>query len=32
MMQLICTKTCTTAADCPNPPTAGQCNNNGYCK
>jgi hypothetical protein len=35
MMQMICTKTCTAATattDCPNPPTDGQCNNNGYCK
>jgi hypothetical protein len=35
MMVLSCTKTCTVAtetADCPNPPTSGTCNNNGYCK
>jgi hypothetical protein len=32
MMQMICTKTCTTAADCPDPPTDGTCNGNGYCK
>jgi hypothetical protein len=31
---MICTKTCTkptAATDCPNPPTTGACNTNGYC-
>jgi hypothetical protein len=28
----ICTKTCTTNADCPDPPTSGVCNSDGYCK
>jgi len=28
----ICTKQCSGAADCPNPPTSGTCNNMGYCK
>jgi hypothetical protein len=32
MMMMICTKTCASGADCPNPPTDGQCNGNGYCK
>jgi hypothetical protein len=27
-----CTKKCTTNADCPAPPTVGQCNKQGYCK
>jgi hypothetical protein len=32
MMKDICTKPCTTAADCPDPPTGGSCNAMGYCK
>jgi hypothetical protein len=28
----ICTKSCTTAADCPMPPTSGMCNMMGFCK
>jgi len=32
MMSMICTKTCGSGSDCPNPPTDGTCNNNGYCK
>jgi hypothetical protein len=32
MQKDICTKACTTGADCPAPPTMGQCNMMGYCK
>lgn len=35
MSVMICTKACTVAtqtADCPNPPSAGTCTNNGYCR
>ncbi len=35
MTVMFCTKPCTTATaamDCPMPPSAGTCTNNGYCK
>lgn len=30
--QSFCSLKCTSPADCPMPPTSGQCNNQGYCK
>ncbi len=35
MSEMLCTKSCTVATqttDCPNPPTAGTCTPNNYCK
>ena len=31
-MRSFCSMPCKTPQDCPNPPTAGVCNNRGYCK
>jgi hypothetical protein len=31
-MRSFCSYPCKTPQDCPNPPTAGVCNNRGYCK
>jgi hypothetical protein len=30
--QSFCSKPCSTASDCPNPPTSGVCNMKGLCK